>query len=190
MKILCCYNGVAALKSKTRDSLVFYGGLNDRCTVDFVDVSGDPRKGGLTNYWHAIRERWTGEEDLVTIEQDNVVTAETLPSFEACENDWCCYAYGGPEWVPERSRRMIYSLGVTKFSASLQRQFPHERIAGDYLAYFLIDERLSTMFRMAGHMPHVHGDSEHLHDYEADYAPEERANAKNFHDLTWQDYPF
>lgn len=166
------------LCERTYDALIQYG-QQYKVQVDFVDVSGS-----LTEYWHAIRERWTGEQDLITVEQDNVITEDTIPSFCMCSEPWCCYSYLGPEWLPMPERRMIFSLGCTKFSAGLQRAIPHEEIFGDYAAYYLIDERFQRLFRIYGFYPHVHGEVEHLHDYENDFTKAERERAKVVYELS------
>jgi hypothetical protein len=171
MRILCAYTP-KKMQMETFGALVKYGAANS-VRVDFVDVSGS-----RTAYWHAIRERWNGEEDLVTVEQDNVITDLTIPSFLRCDRDWCSYKYYGPEWLPEHMQEMTRCLGCTRFSAALQRKIPSETIAGDYMVWYLIDERLSRLLGMHGFRVHGHGEVKHLHDYANDATEAEKAQAK------------
>jgi hypothetical protein len=166
MVILCGYNGNGNLRPETVQALDSFSAGH---RVDYVDTSFSP-----TAYWHAIRDRWTGECDLVTVEQDMLITAENIPSFADCASDWCCYEYPGPDHLPFMLR---WSLGCTKFSKELQRKIPAEQIAGDYMVWFLIDERIHKLFSMHGYTPHCHGPVEHLHDYHAETTPEERRDA-------------
>lgn len=149
---MCCY-AYGCLRSETARALDRYAPDAER-----VDVSGDQ-----ANYWHEIRDRWNGTEDLVVIEQDNEITAETIPSFEACDQDWCTFAYDGIYG------QLDHSLGCTKFSARLQRRFPHETIAGDGLVWHLIDLRIGKLFHDLHKLEcHVHGTVKHHHDYLTD----------------------
>jgi hypothetical protein len=81
-------------------------------------------------YWRAIKKYWTGEEDLVVIEQDIEINADVIPSFIKCYEPWCVYSYemGAPHcWLNE-------SFGCTKFSAKLQRAVPTSEIHdGDHV---------------------------------------------------------
>lgn len=125
-----------------------------------VDTSGDQ-----TNYWREIIKRWDGADDLVIIEQDNEITAEVLPSFTACDKDWCVYSYQGlfPDAVFTRS------LGCVKFSAALQRRFPHEMIGSRNIVWHLIDFRIGMLLHdLHGLDSHVHGSVKHFHDYHTD----------------------
>jgi len=44
------------------------------------------------DYWHAMALRW-GEDDLVTIEQDNGIHEEVIPQFQDCKEPWCSFGY-------------------------------------------------------------------------------------------------
>ena len=48
--------------------------------------------GGVYDYWHAMAIRW-GQDDLVTIEQDNGIHESVIPQFEACPEPWCSFGY-------------------------------------------------------------------------------------------------
>jgi hypothetical protein len=167
LRVLCCY-AYGRLHPETVRALGKYAPQ-----AELVDVSGDQ-----ANYWNEIRDRWDGTEDLVIIEQDNEITAGTLPSFEACDQDWCTFAYGG-----------IYgqlqgSLGCTRFSAAFQRRFPHETIAGDGLVWHLIDLRMGKLFCDLHKLkPHIHGTVTHHHDYVRD--PLQQRNVINNGDGTF-----
>ena len=135
--------------------------------AEVVDVSGDNYA-----YWNAIRERWTGERDLVIIEQDIEIGPDTIRTMEQCAQDWCCYAY--PIF---RSRvRLRVGLGCVKISAAAQRKVPAEKIAEGFGTcaacrgkgcWWHLDGRIAHMLKRAGFFPHVHGDVTHHHDYDA-----------------------
>jgi hypothetical protein len=123
--------------------------------------------GNVSRYWHEFRRRWIGEYDLMTVEQDNVITAETIPSFNACEEPWCTYMYKGPHSMPDRDLKA--ALGCTRFSAALQRAIPANEISDkDYFSWHLLDYRINVLLTGVGLQPHVHGEIEHLHAYDDD----------------------
>jgi len=124
-----------------------------------VDTSGPQN-----TYWLEICKRWNGTEDLVFIEQDNEITAEVLPSFAECDQDWCTFSYQGLF----KDMTLSQSLGCTKFSAELQRRIPHEDIAGPGMVWHLIDFRIGKLFGMHRLTCHVHGSVKHYHDYRSD----------------------
>ncbi len=125
-----------------------------------VDTSGPQQ-----TYWREICKRWNGTDDLVIIEQDNEITAEVLPSFAACDKDWCTYSYQGLF----QDATLTRSLGCVKFSAALQRRFPSETIAGPNMVWHLIDFRFGMLFHdLHGLESHVHGSIRHFHDYKND----------------------
>lgn len=105
MRVLCCY---AALYDQTREALAKYAP-----DAELVDVSGDDYA-----YWRAICERWTGEDDLLIVEQDIEIHDQVIPEMRACDRDWCTYAYR--LWRPDAW--CFNALGCTRFSASLQRK--------------------------------------------------------------------
>jgi len=104
MRILCCY---ADLYDATRDALEKYAP-----GTEFVDVSGDDRA-----YWRAICERWTGEDDLLIVEQDIEIHDTVIPQMVACTEPWCTFPYR--LWRPDAW--CYNALGCTRFSAALQR---------------------------------------------------------------------
>jgi hypothetical protein len=159
--ILCCYTD---LHPATRRALERHAP-----DAELVDVSGDD-----TAYWAAIAERWTGERDLVIVEQDNEITADVIPSFMACGEPWCTYSY--PIYRTKVTLRQ--GLGCTKISAEAQRLAPAAEIAEwftqcDYChgggCWWHLDGRIAEVFRKGHHLdPHVHGEVTHHHAYDAD----------------------
>jgi hypothetical protein len=135
--------------------------------AELVDVKDD--KFG---YWREISARWTGERDLVLIEQDIEISEDTIRSLEECDQDWCVFAYP----IFRSQSRLIHGLGCTKVSTFAQRLATAELIAdGFYLCaachgegcWWHLDGRITEVLRGRGFLPHVHGDVTHLHDYSA-----------------------
>ncbi len=136
-----------------------------------------------TDYWHAVRKYWTGERDLVIIEQDNEIHPEVLPSFESCPKLWCSFWYKGPlygmdatNWVfgdgntfYPNLQRMVTGIGCVKFSAELQRRIPASTIAHDDQGWDTLDEQISSRLLNAAYSPHIHGEVKHHHEYEIIY---------------------
>lgn len=137
--------------------------------AEYVDTSASDQA-----YGEAIAARWNIGGDLVTVEHDNEITAEVLPSFAACPEPWCTYAYEifAPPWT------MICetALGCTKFSAEFQAKFDftervlngvcvqchvvHQHHWGD------LDARIATQVATYEQLsPHVHGQVNHYHPY-------------------------
>jgi hypothetical protein len=169
MRVLACYT---KFHPKAEPSIRAYAPA-----AEFVDVSGDDY-----GYWREIRARWKGEEDLMLIEQDIELLPECVAELEACEHDWCCYAYT----IFRNRQRLRYGLGCTKFSARAQQLVGARRIAEGFAlcklckgmgCWFHLDGRITEILRMdAGLKPHVHGDVTHWHDYSGDLPlPEGRA---------------
>jgi hypothetical protein len=149
-------------------------------TAELVDVTGDDHA-----YWREIRARWTGEQDLILIEQDNEILPDSIASMAACEHDWCCYAYP----IFRNRQRLRHGLGCTKFSARAQQLVSPRRIAEGFAlckickgqgCWFHLDGRITEILKIdAGLSPHVHGDIIHHHDYSADPAIEAPVRALN-----------
>ena len=154
MRILCCY---ANLRPETAATIAEFAP-----ETELVDVTDD-----TYGYWHNIRDRWTGDEDLMVIEQDIEITAEVVPSFEACSKPWCLFEYPGHPFMGTLSSH----LGCTRFSKELQRAVPCESmtvIAGDRQRWDTLDGKIAIALKEAGYKPHVHGQVNHLHDYSKD----------------------
>lgn len=154
MRVLFCYANGAAHPAAVR-ALDLYAPNAIR-----IDTSGPQQI-----YWRTICKYWDGTDDLVTIEQDNEITAEVLPSFEACDQDWCTFQYKG--LFP--GSMLQQSLGCTRYSKEMQRRFPHEMIAGPDMVWHLIDFRFGQLFHDLHKMDcHIHGTINHYHDYKRD----------------------
>jgi len=123
-------------------------------------------------YWREIRTRWTGERDLIIIEQDIEIDADTVKSLEECDQDWCCFAYP----IFRRQVRLRAGLGCTKFSTAAQKLVTSREISEGFElcgeckgagCWWHLDGRISQMLKHRGLSPHVHGDVKHHHDYHA-----------------------
>lgn len=158
MRVLACYAG-QQLNPRTYRALVKNVPIG---LLEMVNVEGN-----VSNYWHEFRRRWRGEYDLMTVEQDNVITSDIIPSFQMCDEPWCVYEYIGPPHMSDRW--LATSLGCSRFSRYLQQDVPVSEISDkDYFTWHLIDFRLGIVLRDKGYTPHVHGRVEHLHAYETD----------------------
>ena len=127
----------------------------------------------VSAYWWELRRRWSGEDDLMIVEQDNVIDAEVVPSFQECMEPWCAFEYLGPPGMDVdgtgEGRILRKSLGCTRFSAQLMNDVPAETISDkDYFVWHLLDMRISRMLEMRGYAPHVHGEVKHCHRYDMD----------------------
>jgi hypothetical protein len=130
-------------------------------------------------YWKSVQEHWTGEEDLLIIEQDMKWEAGDIESVERCEYHWCSYEYpcfGSDDFTV---KPISWALGFTRFSAALQQYYPVTAIQDNIDACDLpcngswihLDMHIAATIKH-GHCfccrriaPHVHGTVEHLHDY-------------------------
>jgi len=74
---------------------------------------------GTDGYWRTFAQRWTGEDDLVCVEQDVLIHAGVLPQFAACPQPWCAFG-----WEVGPGQMSYWWLGCTKFSAALQAAVP------------------------------------------------------------------
>jgi len=150
MKILCCY---ANLHPETECAVAAHAK-----DAEFIDVSGSE-----LDYWRTIKAHWTGDQDLVIIEQDIEITAEVIPTFEGCDDAWCVFTYRGPTHLGY----LKHSLGCTKFSAELQREVSiTEAAGGDYdISWQFIDMTMAVHLDHLGYKPNCHGTVKHLHDY-------------------------
>jgi hypothetical protein len=129
--------------------------------AEVTDVSGDDFR-----YWREIEARWTGERDLIVIEQKIRVGPETIQSLEQCQEPWCVFAYTIPDGTGEREVRLTASLGCAKFSAAAQRTVTAAEVArvfGGKGYWWHLDVPIAACLRDAGFSPHVHGDVPHLH---------------------------
>jgi hypothetical protein len=155
--ILCCYTDINPL---TKQSLEQYAP-----GTEYVDV----RNNNL-GYWQAIAERWNGSDDLIVIEQDMGVTADTIPALLSCFSNWCVFGYR----IYTMKLMYHYGLGCVKFSAHLQQMLPVPYIEENFsdcetcgldACWHHLDTMLKQILRHNGYNTHVHGEIAHYHNY-------------------------
>lgn len=125
--------------------------------VEWVDTSASQLA-----YSDELSRRWTGDDDLILVEQDKELHALCLPTLLHCPQPWCAYAY----WVfPEPHTALaIGGFGVTRFSAEIQRRVPVGEFAGEWLG---IDRRFLELLKTRYATGcHLHGQVVHHHRYE------------------------
>lgn len=164
MNIICCYN--SGVHPKTVESLSAYAP-----TALMVETPG------LYGYQEAIAARWQGVEDLVVIEADKEITAETIPSFETCREPWCTHAC--ETLPPPYTKTTTNSLACARFTVNIQRIVdPNEFLGPDVPwqpcrhcdskgCWNQLDVRMAMAFQRHGIQPHVHGEVTHHHDYDS-----------------------
>lgn len=158
-RVLCCY--VTAVQADCAAALAAFAP-----GAEYACVAGDDRA-----YGREIAARWGGTQDLVIIEPDNEITAEVLPSFDACPEPWCTYAYEC--FPPPETRLFAACLGCTRFSARFQREFSFaERVLAEpctcgeiHDTWRDLDWVTAHRAQLAGFAPHVHGEIRHFHPY-------------------------
>lgn len=164
MRVICCYS--TSVKPQTRAALDKYAP-----GTEYVETKG------LFGYGEAIRDRWTGEDDLVIVEGDKEIKADTLSSFEACDKLWCTTKH---ETLPAPwTRVVVNSLACAKFSATVQRLVaPSAFLCRDPFwapcrrcdsqgCWAQLDTRLAIAITpLANGLPHVHGWVNHHHTYD------------------------
>lgn len=155
MTRLCCfYNN---LDPRTEKALLKYApqaGLD----TEWVDTT-DPAD---QKYADELEKRWTGEEDLIVVEQDKEVHALCFPELTACPEPWCAYAY----WISPVPHTVlaIGGFGVTKFSPEIQRAVPVSSFRGRRQKN--IDRRFYEEITRLGLSCHLHGNVVHHHVYQ------------------------
>lgn len=125
--------------------------------IEWVETPGT----GM-DYAEAMIKYWTGEEDLIIIEQDKEIFPDTLPSLKTCPNLWCTCTY----WIfPEPHTKLcIGGFGATKFSAEVQKMIKVPEFAWEM--QLGIDRRFGKIFSSMGHEGCLHGMILHHHVYE------------------------
>ena len=125
MRVLCCHTGRIpedgpfdinqhGLYPSARRALAQYAP-----DAELVDVSGDDY-----GYWEQIRGRWTGETDLLLVEQDVELTDQVMPQLGECASLWCTFGYVyWRTWPPSTD-----ACGCARYTARLQRDIPAEVI--------------------------------------------------------------
>jgi len=98
----------------------WYRALWPQATAALPDAAERIYTGpGTHDYWRVFAQRWTGEDDLVTIEQDVRIHPGVIPHFAACPYPWCAFG-----WEVGPGQMSYWWLGCTKFSAWLQQEVP------------------------------------------------------------------
>jgi hypothetical protein len=119
----------------------------------------------LMGYWRILNEHWTGTDDLMVIEHDIEIGPDTVTSLETCPHDWCAFGYWlvNPENIEigRSPRRLIHSLGCTKYSAKAQRLFSLEAL--DCHRWDTLDVQIAVRLLPVLGEPHDHGDVPHHH---------------------------
>jgi len=127
-----------------------------------LEIEWENTTGSLQDYANVLEKRWNKSEDLIVIEHDKEIYADTLPSLMMCGHLWCGYAY----WVgvSPHTALAIGGFGVTKFSAEVQRLVKVSDFAGPY--WHGIDRRFYD-YLLENHntVCHLHGQVTHHHVY-------------------------
>lgn len=164
MRVICCYS--SNVHPKTEQALSLYAP-----NAEYVETKG------LFGYGEAIASRWTGESDLIVVEADKEINADTLPSFANCSKLWCttkCKTFPEPY-----TRITANSLSCAKFSARIQQIVKtSEFICPDPFwapcrkcdsrgCWNQLDTRIAIAISPHGNgMPCVHGEVGHHHVYD------------------------
>lgn len=165
MRVICTYTGsVRDVKPEVAEAIAKYAPM-----CEYKETVG------IFGYNEVMLKEW-GKDDLVVIEADKVITEDVIPSFEACDELWCCYSYFN---FPEPWRREVFKgLGCTKYSLEFQQSFPPKLwLFGDWPdwppcpdckgfgCWRNLDVRIATRAMANGVGYHCHGRVEHLHEY-------------------------
>lgn len=160
-RLLCMYGATypapATLDLRVRVSLEKYApqaGLE----IEWINTQPD-----LQIYADELEKRWTGDEDIIIVEQDKEVHASCFPSMLACDQLWCGYTF----WQnPDPHTVLVLGgFGVTKFSKEVQRLIPVAAFRGE--TQVGIDRRFyDILLREHGAVCHLHGHVVHHHVYE------------------------
>jgi len=144
-QLVCMYGGtypkLSFLDPRTKASLEKYApeaGLE----IQWIDTTGSQQI-----YADEMEKRWLGEEDLIIVEQDKEIFAESLPSLMTCSEPWCAHTF----WInPEPHTTLVLGgFGCTKFSAELQRLVPVSAFRGE--------SQISIDRRFYDYLMHNHG---------------------------------
>ena len=160
-RLLCLYGATypvpATLDPRAKAALERYAPLAG-LTIEWADTSAS-----LQAYADELDKRWTGDEDLILVEQDKEIFLGTLPDLLPCDQPWCGYTY----WckpVPYTSAA-TGGFGVTRFSAQVQRWVPVSAFRGE--TQIGIDRRFHDyLLKNHGTICHLHGHVVHHHVYE------------------------
>lgn len=131
--------------------------------VEWVETPGPDRGEGATDvYARELEKRWTGEDDLILVEQDKEIFADTLPDLLGCAEPWCSCTY----WIYPQPHTALAlgGFGVTRFSAQVQRMVSVPEFEG--ACQLGIDRRFLELLKPLGVGCCLHGHVVHHHVYE------------------------
>lgn len=149
MRLACFYTN---LDPRVSEALRKYAPLD----IEWVETPGS------LAYARELEKRWTGEDDLILVEQDKEIFPGTLPDIMACGELWCTCTY----WlfpVPHTTL-CLGGFGVTKFSAAVQRLVKVPDFAGEQQQG--IDRRFNDLLLSQGIGACLHNTVLHHHVYE------------------------
>lgn len=130
-------------------------------------VALDPTN--LFAYGELLYQHWNGMADLIVVEQDVIPPDLALDRFATCPMPWCTHPYLIDVTLHERV------LGCTRFTAKLQRAFPHlmfhaARNKGgmrEHTEWYTLNEQIIRYLDINRILVHAHTPPAiHLHDYE------------------------
>lgn len=104
-------------------------------------------------YRELLDEVWRDGKSFLVVEHDIEIHADVIPEALDCAEPWCAWQYvvgSDPNGFVETS------LGCTRFSADLLRDFPAGISGLPVRDWRRIDCELSPRLRTAGYAPHVH----------------------------------
>jgi len=160
-RLVCMYGGdypkPATLDPRVKAALEKYApqaGLE----VEWIDTSANRQI-----YADEMEKRWGQGEDLILVEQDKEIFADTLPPLLTCPEWWCGYTC----WVNPvpHTQLALGAFGCTKFSAECQEAIPVSIFRGEDQVG--IDRRFADYLLLNhGTGCHLHGHVVHHHVYE------------------------
>lgn len=107
MKIRCFHS--KSLHPKTVEALSKYA-------PDVKFIYTEPEDD--YSYWREIKKQWTGEDDLLIIEQGEMIHESVIPQFESCPMPWCIF----PFQIAQKGVWRYEGLGCTRFRKELQKE--------------------------------------------------------------------
>jgi predicted O-methyltransferase YrrM len=148
------------LKPQTLEAV----GMNSGANINGITVHIELLEGEDA-YHNLIAEFWREARTFITLEQDIVPTAEQVNELLTCAEPWCAFEYDYPPFG------LYAGMGFAKFSSTLLRDEPR---ALDITAnwsdakhpakhWCRVDGYLKQYLYSQGHVQHIHGQVEHLH---------------------------
>lgn len=158
-QLACFYR---TLDPRVRAALVKHAPMSG-LEVEWVETPG-PDSGNDAGDFYAreLEKRWHGEEDLIVVEQDKEIFADTLPALTSCAAPWCAATY----WIYPAPHTVlaIGGFGATKFSVAIQREVKVQDFEGPHQRN--IDRRFLEVLKARGIGCCLHNLVVHHHVYE------------------------